>query len=187
MVEQTRPLLVVDLEATCRPEDGIPRDEQETIEIGAVLLDAPGLATRGEIESLVRPVRHPRLSAFCTKLTTITQADVDAAPAFPTAFAELVALVPEPADVCFVSWGRFDRALLERGCRYHGLPYPFLHHINARRRFARRFRVRRSCGLRRALEITGLTPEGTPHRALSDARNLARLLQAVPDLCTPCT
>lgn len=66
--------IIVDLEATCR-ESGMPREEMEIIEIGAVeLLSAEAEPTR-EFSRFIRPILNPELSAFCTQLTSITQRD----------------------------------------------------------------------------------------------------------------
>ena len=43
------------------------------------MADADTLKVVDEFASFVRPVRHPQLTAFCTELTSITQAQVDAA------------------------------------------------------------------------------------------------------------
>lgn len=64
--------LVIDLEATTSDDGSLPPEQMETIEIGAVLVDAQTLAVVDEYQSFVRPVRHPRLLPFCTKLTSIT-------------------------------------------------------------------------------------------------------------------
>ena len=77
--------LVIDVEATTSDDGSLPKREMETIEIGAVLVDLATLATVDEHQTFVRPVRHPRLHPFCTRLTTITQDMVDAAPLFPDA------------------------------------------------------------------------------------------------------
>ncbi|MCY4501696.1 MAG: exonuclease domain-containing protein, partial [Alphaproteobacteria bacterium] len=82
-MNEIRSLLVVDLEATCSDDDSVPKHEMEIIEIGAVLVEPAGLQPVGEFQSFVRPGLHPRLTGFCTGLTTIRQSDVDAAPRFP--------------------------------------------------------------------------------------------------------
>lgn len=74
-------LIVLDFEATC--DDAAPPSPQEIIEFPSVMLDASTLDVVDEFESFVRPVHHPKLTRFCTELTGITQADVDAAPTFP--------------------------------------------------------------------------------------------------------
>jgi len=76
-------IVVMDLEATCDDRGTVPKHEMEIIEIGAVLLEPECFSVISEHQSFVRPGRHPTLTAFCTQLTTISQADVDAAPRFP--------------------------------------------------------------------------------------------------------
>ena len=77
-----RHYLFIDLEATCALDSGIARAERETIEIGAVAIDAASGEAIGSFQEYIRPVQHPKLTAFCTELTGITQAMVDGAPAF---------------------------------------------------------------------------------------------------------
>ncbi|MEN9576703.1 MAG: hypothetical protein RL514_4558 [Verrucomicrobiota bacterium] len=55
----------------------------EIIEIGAVAVRAEDGVPLAEFQSFVRPVRHPRLTPFCTQLTSIQQTDVDGAPRSP--------------------------------------------------------------------------------------------------------
>eukprot|EP00729_Bicosta_minor_P011493 gene11493-4055_t len=45
----------------------------------------------GEFQRYVRPTHNPVLSPFCTRLTGITQADVDGAEPFPVVFAAMLA------------------------------------------------------------------------------------------------
>ena len=61
----------------------------EIIEIGAVRIDA-ALTIIDEFDSFFRPVVEPKLSQFCTALTTIKQADVDGADMFPAVFARFL-------------------------------------------------------------------------------------------------
>jgi len=56
--------LIVDLEATCCDQQSFPRDEMETIEIGAVILDSHTLDIVDEYNAFVKPVRHPQLTRF---------------------------------------------------------------------------------------------------------------------------
>src|SRR5262245_15750103 len=111
--------LVVDLEATCDEDHRIPRDETEIIEIGAVVLDGETLAPLDELQTFVRPMRHPKLTPFCTRLTTITQADVDQAPRFPQAIAALTAFLSRYPGALLSSWGGYDQRQLEREARRH--------------------------------------------------------------------
>ncbi len=174
--------LVIDLEATTSRDGSVPKDEMETIEIGAVLVDAESLRVEAEFATLVRPVRHPVLTAFCTELTTITQGMVAEAPLFADAMAAFAQGMPlSDPGVVFCSWGEFDRLQFERDCAYHRIPYPLPVHNNLKRRFSdalgssRRSR-RRDFAVAEALAICHLEFEGTAHRGLDDARNIARLL-----------
>jgi inhibitor of KinA sporulation pathway (predicted exonuclease) len=187
MAESPEYYLVVDLEATTSRDGSVPKDEMETIEIGAVLVRVESLELEAEFATLVRPVRHPTLTAFCTELTTITQAMVAEAPLFPAAMAAFTRRMPlSRPEVVFCSWGEFDRLQLERDCAYHGIPYPLPVHFNLKRRFSeslgslRQFGPHRSgrhrFGVAQALAACHLEFEGTAHRGLDDARNIARLL-----------
>lgn len=172
--------LVIDLEATCDDQDRIPRDQSEIIEIGAVLVEQTSLKPVAELQTFVRPVRHPKLTPFCTRLTTITQAQVDAAPSFAAAVAQLRAFV-QGRDALFCSWGNYDRNQLERDARRHGVALPLgRDHWNLKESFARAAGLAGADGRRlgnvQALRLVGLRPEGTVHRGIDDARNIARLL-----------
>jgi 3'-5' exoribonuclease 1 len=166
--------VVVDLEATCWENAG-NRDDMEIIEIGAVLLPSAAGTAVNEFARFVRPVIGSQLSDFCKKLTSISQADVDAAAAFPIVFHEFIEWIgSEPFVLC--SWGDYDLKQLRLDCRRHGLRLPetFERHINLKKEFAREFNVRR-CGMAAALNHARLPLQGTHHRGIDDARNISRL------------
>lgn len=169
-----RPHIIVDLEATCWEKDTNPR-RMETIEIGAVKLLGSPLAIEGEFSTFVRPLVETTLSEFCTRLTGISQSDVDAAPLFPKALEELVAWV-DAEEVVFCSWGEYDGRQIEVDCRRHDIPVPEIvrDRVNLKRMFADQ-ESRKPCGMRQALRILGLELEGAHHRGLDDARNIARI------------
>ncbi|MEN0066789.1 MAG: 3'-5' exonuclease [Myxococcota bacterium] len=170
----SRPFVIIDLEATC-DERRFPRDQMETIEIGAVLVDADTLAPIDTFQTFVKPVVRPWLTPFCTQLTHITQADVDAAEVFPFAIDALAAWLPGPT--IFGSWGAYDKLQLLQDARRHGIDLPLdtAHHFNVKNAFAKATNTRR-CGMAAALKRAGLTLEGTHHRGLDDARNITKLL-----------
>ncbi|MBX3161139.1 MAG: exonuclease domain-containing protein [Deltaproteobacteria bacterium] len=174
MLREAHSYLVVDLEATCDDLGAVPRDEREIIEIGAVLVDGRSLRTVAELQMFVRPVLHPRLTPFCTELTTIAQADVDAAPHFPEAAARLAAF---GRGALFCSWGNFDRNLFATEAERHRIAPPLgPAHENLKERFAEVQGRRRGLGAASALRTLGLAFAGTHHRGIDDARNIARTL-----------
>ncbi len=174
MSSSTHRYLIVDLEATCDEHHEIPRDETEIIEIGALLLDGTTLTPIDEFNSFVRPVVHPRLTPFCTRLTTISQEDVARAPTFRFVAPKLAAF---GQDALFCSWGAYDRSQLERDARRCGIRTPLgPRHLNLKEAFARAAGDRSESGTYAALRRVGLAPTGTHHRGIDDARNIARLL-----------
>ena len=181
--------IAVDLEATCwsaqtDPEMSARQAEvSEIIEIGAVGLDARLQRVR-EFQCFVRPERYPVLSDFCTELTSITQAEVDAAEPFPAAYQAFLAwLGGETAGLRFVSWSRYDHRQLMAQCRAAGLPRPAWEAIDAKEEFTDWCRghtgKRLRYGLSRALAHLEIPREGTAHRGIDDARSLVRVFQHI--------
>lgn len=169
-------LLVIDLEATCDANYAIPREETEIIEIGAVLVDSTTLTTVDELQTFVRPVQHPVLTKFCIELTSITQAEVDAAPLFPEAIVRLTAWLAG-RDALFCSWGAYDKAQFARDAQFHRVELPFGdRHLNLKAQFSISRNTKKQFGMSAALRQVGLELAGTHHRGIDDARNIARLL-----------
>lgn len=170
-------ILVIDLEATCCQHDEFPRTEMEIIEIGAVMVATSSLTIVDEFQTFIHPVRHPQLTSFCCELTTITQAQVDQAPSYPDAIAHLQAWLSSYPNYVFASWGDYDRKQFQQDSQYHQIPYPFpAEHINLKQGFARHQTANQRYGMAEALERVGITLEGTYHRGIDDARNIAKLL-----------
>lgn len=167
--------LVIDLEATCDDGGRLPSREMETIEVGAVLVEADTLAPIDEFQSFIRPVRHPQLRPFCTQLTSITQRDVDGAPLFPEVMIKLGEFL-RGRDALFCSWGAYDRRQLDQDARFHKISLPLGdQHFNIKQGFADQLHDR-PVGMAGALRRVGLTLKGTHHRGIDDARNIARML-----------
>ncbi|MBI4584678.1 MAG: exonuclease domain-containing protein [Planctomycetes bacterium] len=177
MMEEPRRFLVVDLEATCWERE--PPAPNEIIEIGAVLYEAAPAAeasgVKAEFQTFVKPVLAPVLSGFCRQLTQISQEELEGAPPFPAALERFAAWAQGQAPYLLSSWGNYDRKQLEQDCRLHRIPYPFTSHLNLKREFALR-RHDKPCGMAQALRKIGIALEGTHHRGLDDARNIARIL-----------
>lgn len=177
-IASTEPWLVVDLEATCDEGHRIARHETEVIEIGAVLVDGATLTPVDEFQTFVRPVRHPQLTPFCTRLTSITQAQVATAPGFAEAIARLRRFLVGRERARFCSWGAYDQRQLQQDAAWHRVALPFHGpHTNLKELFSRALGEPRRFGMHEALARVGLDLRGTHHRGIDDARNIARLLR----------
>ncbi|MFT5683210.1 MAG: inhibitor of KinA sporulation pathway (predicted exonuclease) [Myxococcota bacterium] len=182
--------IAVDLEATCWLEADDPElsaaqaEESEIIEIGAVMLD-DALLPVSEFQRFIRPVRHPHLSRFCTELTSITQADVEAAELFSSVYEAFVSWMDGTEGVGLVSWSRYDHNQLVTESEAAGLPMPSWTPIDAKEEFtawARGHTGRRlRFGLSRALTHLDIPVTGTAHRGIDDARSLVSVFQHIRD------
>lgn len=166
--------VIVDLEATCWMKRVEPQ-QMEIIEIGALLLASKTGPVQREFASFVRPIYRPKLSAFCMGLTGIRQQEVDPADDFSKAFPNFLHWIgPEPYRLC--SWSIFDFNQFKTDCTRHRISFPpqFLSPINLKQEFAR-LREIHPCGVKRAFALCQLQLKGKSHRALDDARNIAKL------------
>src|SRR6266545_4716514 len=102
MAKKIDQIVVVDLEATCWEGDPPPGQVQEVIEIGVCVLDITSLQRSQKCSILVRPERST-VSEFCTRLTTLTQAQVDQGVAFAEGIVELKRAY-QPADRTWASY-----------------------------------------------------------------------------------
>ncbi|MBX4179309.1 3'-5' exonuclease [Streptomyces geysiriensis] len=173
-----RLLNVIDVEATCWAGQPPPGAVSEVVEIGLAVVD---LVARERVERhrvMVRPTRS-RVSAFCTELTGITQAEADAGMSFADACDTLVRL-HGAAVRPWASWGDYDRHQFVRQCAADGVPYPFAPaeraHTNAKAVFADAHGLRKRPGMAQALDLAGLPLEGRHHRGVDDAWNIAGLV-----------
>ncbi|MFI9115828.1 3'-5' exonuclease [Streptomyces venezuelae] len=169
---------IVDVEATCWDGERPPGAVSEIIEIGLTVVDLAAGERLSRHRILVRPARS-RVSAFCTELTGLTQAEVDTGLDFAAA-CRLLATTYEAGARPWASWGDYDRKQFALQCRATGAPYPFGHrHTNAKAVFTEAFGLRRRPGMAQALEIAGLPLEGRHHRGEDDAWNIAALVLLV--------
>jgi inhibitor of KinA sporulation pathway (predicted exonuclease) len=173
-----RHFIVYDLEATCwRQRRAWP---VEVIEIGAVKV-SESLDIVDEFSAFVRPILHPEISEFCTRLTCITQADVEDAGEFHEVIRAFESWMdPTGTRTVLLSWGEFDKRQLLMDARLHRLELPWLnYHACLQRHYSRWKGSKNQIGLTSALELEELAYMGTQHRAIEDARNMARLFQKV--------
>jgi len=173
--------LVVDLEATCWQDKSQEEKENksEIIEIGAVLLDENKNVV-GEFQSFVKPMVHRTLSDFCMNLTHINQRDVDNVCSFPYVHDSFLRFI-EGREVVFCSWGEYDKKQFRRDCLLHHLvEFPDGEFINIKRLFAEKSCTPK-CGVQKALAMLEMKFEGSPHRGIDDARNIAKIFKIITD------
>jgi len=165
--------IILDLEATCWEKKDV--QPNEIIEIGAVCVD-DDQEIIGEIDLFVKPKVHPILSDFCKKLTTISQEMVDDAPLFPEAikaFQDWIKGFKDDYILC--SWGFYDKTQFKNDCTLHKLDTRWLkNHISLKHQYSD-FRGIAGAGMPTALKKEGLTMEGTHHRGIDDAKNIAKI------------
>jgi inhibitor of KinA sporulation pathway (predicted exonuclease) len=171
-------VLVVDVESTCWEGSPPPGEVSEIIEIGVCSVEVAS-GERGERRSiLVRPVRS-RVSPFCTRLTTLTQEQVDAGVSFAEACALLRKEFRSDRRV-WASYGDYDRKMFERQCAAVGVKYPFgPRHVNVKTLFALTHALPREVGMAEAMRVAGRKLDGTHHRGHDDAYNIAGLLSVL--------
>lgn len=173
---------VIDVEATCwetKPPKGV---HSEIIEVGicpvrfrddrsaGVLV--PSLV--GSFAIITKPTSSI-VSEFCTKLTTLTQEQVEKGISFPDACLWLKKYFSISRRV-WASWGDYDRTMFERQCQRENVEYPFgKTHINIKSLFSLHYRLDKGLPLGEALKYIGLEFEGTPHRGVDDALNIAKI------------
>jgi inhibitor of KinA sporulation pathway (predicted exonuclease) len=168
--------IIVDLEATCCDQGSFPRDEMEIIEIGAVRVSSATGGIESVFSAFVKPVRNPVLTCFCRELTTISQDDVRDADGYPQVLINFSSWLAEQPDYDFCSWGDYDKKQFIQDSEYHGVPYPFSgNHRNLKMEFSSAHGRKKRYGLGQAIRKIGLEFEGTAHRGIDDARNIARI------------
>jgi len=174
--------VVLDFEATC--DEHQQPQPQEIIEFPLVLVDSVTLQIVDEFRSYVRPVRHPHLSAFCTKLTGIQQHEVDDAPEFREVFKQACSwldqhLQQRKKSAALVTCGDWDlKTMLPRQCQtaqVHAVPQVFKEWVNIKKTYSVAT-GRHAGGMKPMLDTLGLPLVGHHHSGLDDSRNIAQIL-----------
>ncbi|WP_026904653.1 3'-5' exonuclease [Pedobacter glucosidilyticus] len=180
MAIQADKILVIDLEATCWGEDGsYQQQNSEIIEIGLCILNVDS----GEIEAnegiLVKPV-HSDISDFCTQLTSITPEMIEQE---GRSLEEAIVLLREKYHSLNYSWasyGAYDKNMLLEQCKRFNVEYPMSSsHINVKTLLSRKLNLEKGLGMQKALKRLNIPLEGTHHRGVDDAKNIAKILKLI--------
>ncbi len=171
-------VLIIDLEATCWEGEPPEGQASEIIEIGLCVMD-PNTGEREEPRAILLKPQRSALSDFCIQLTTLTPEML----ADGMGFADACALLREEYQShrrTWASYGDYDRLQFLAQCEVWGVDYPFGRtHINVKNLFALKMGLDREVGLRRAMQLLDRPFEGTLHRGMDDAWNIAVVLDWV--------
>lgn len=169
-------IIIIDLEATCW-NGKIPAGQvNEIIEIGICILDT----NTGEISKnegiLIKPERS-KVSFFCTELTTITQELLDKEGISLKEACNILREEYNPKHYVWGSYGQYDLNMLKKQCKFRGIEYPMSReHINVKELFTEVKGISRKVGMKGALGMLNIPLDGTHHRGIDDARNIAKIL-----------
>lgn len=169
-------IIIIDLEATCWKGNPPANEQNEIIEIGLAVLDT----STGEITKnkglLIKP-QYSKVSAFCTELTTITQEQLDKdGISFEDAIFHIIDNY-NPDMYTWASYGQYDINMLQRQCKLFDVPYPMGDdHINVKELFKEKYGLRKAKGMAGALSLLKFPLDGTHHRGVDDAKNIAKIL-----------
>lgn len=177
MAKKLDKIVVVDIEATCWQGKAPDGQESDIIEVGICLLDV----NTGEISDnrgiIVTPERS-EVSEFCTELTTITP-ELVKKEGIP--FKEALRIIKKEYEApsrVWASFGAYDLKMFQRQCSALGRGYPFgPSHINVKSVFALKKKLNREQGMAGALQLLDIPLEGTHHRGVDDAKNIAKILR----------
>ena len=158
---------------------------QETIEIGAVMLDE-NLEEIGSFKEYVKPVCSDKVYGRIRKLTGITAemlADADSFEAVLMRFCEWCG----SGDYIVYSWSDADIWQIMEECRMKGitcsekLRYMLNHWKDFQSEFSYMLNMEHVIALDKAVVLGGLDFAGRAHDGLTDARNTANLFRQTSD------
>lgn len=175
-MKTTDNILVIDLEATCW--DGpIPQGQvNEIIEIGICILNRKTGTISDNRGILIKPKRS-QVSPFCTELTTITPELLDREGITFAKACTILRTEYSSRELTWASYGQYDFGMLSNQCWDFKIDFPLTHdHINVKSLFALGRNSTKKVGMARALRTLGLPLDGTHHRGVDDARNIAKIL-----------
>jgi len=187
MAKKIQKINFVDLECTCwengiMPDGRNQRDHMEMIEIGIVQLDTKTLDIEKKESYLIIPVESglSGITNYCTTLTGITQQlIVKDGLGLDYAIARMMSEY-KTAKYEWMSWGDFDRMQVEKECKRKKVQYPFSNtHTNFKYWFSLLTNQNVQRNVENALKVLGLEFEGSPHRGVDDAYNIARMYRYV--------
>lgn len=175
-----KPIIIVDLEATCQEDNTL--FHQEIIEIGAIRVEDGKIVD--EFDIFVKPIHNNKLSEFCINLTHIKQEDIDSASSPYDAIKSFYDWATKnfTEDVVYLSWGGFDKKQLKKEINEHHIGFTYYleaedKHLNLKSMYPKILGRKRQMGTLMALKYEGFTFSGTNHRAIDDVKNIFKIYE----------
>lgn len=175
--------IIFDLEATCynRGEKTPDGFQNEIIEIGAVKLNQNGELI-DKFSKFAKPLLFPKLSKFCTDLTSITQEDIDNAEPLKDILKEFIEW---KGDDPLISWGFYDKSQLIKDLLLNDLENLVGEldlHYNLKHFYSKWNLIKRGVGMKKALNREKIDLVGTHHRGIDDAINISKIFKKYIDI-----
>jgi len=167
-------LICLDFEATCWENSS----QHEIIEFPSVVVDVKNRKIIDRIEQFVRPKNNVILSEFCKNLTHITQEQVNNGITFKQAFTNHFNFVQKYPNHIFVTCGDWDLlTMLPSDCFENKVKISktYKEWINIKHPFKHMYKMYNGASMDKMLKRLNMTFEGSPHRGIDDAHNLARI------------
>ena len=125
---------------------------------------------------LVRPQKS-EVSSFCTSLTTITQKMLDENGVSFEQACTIIRNNYQGYHYTWASYGQYDLNMMKKECKAKSVSYPLsADHINVKELFIKQAKLKKSVGMKQALDILSIPLEGTHHRGIDDAKNITKIL-----------
>ncbi len=179
-VNNNHTVAVFDLEMTCSADNST---NHEPIDIGVQIINLMSGETLAAYSTLILPTIDLPLTEFCTNLTGITTRDiVTTGKSFRTAMTDFELLLEEYEVTHIIQWGGGDYSCLKHSYKRHKIDTTFIDKVkplNLKSCFALSFGTTTRLGLRKALNIAGITRLSVAHRALPDAIETGKLAQEI--------
>ena len=173
-----------DLEATCYERDDLTKPtwfRNEIIEIGAVMCNQDGDII-DEFAKFLKPRKHPVISTFCEKLTTITQDDIDDAEPAAKVLSDFFAWAEGDGtyEPVYVSWGHYDKLQFRDDLHLNGMNKDRINdsnHHSLKHLHAMWHNLKKGMGLGSACKYENIVFEGVAHRGICDARMVHKIFK----------
>jgi len=174
--------IILDFEATC--DNKQKPKPQEIIEFPSVIIEAKTNQVVTEFQRYVKPVFHPHLTDFCTKLTGITQQQVNNGVTIHKAIKDYDKWLLENnlfgTKFIIVTVGDWDLGtMFPEQCKISKIKPNsyFKQWINIKNEFKNFYNIQKRKGMVGMLNYLGIKLTGHHHSGIDDCRNTAKIWQ----------